>query len=74
MGCHVLLQGNLPNPGIELGSPALQANSLLSEPPSQEYPLEEGMTPHPSILAWRIPGVEEPGGLQSIGSQRVRHY
>ena len=74
VGCHVLLQGNLPNPGIELGSPALQANSLLSEPPSQGYPLEEGMTPHPSILAWRIPGVEKPGELQSIGSQRVRHY
>ena len=36
-------------------------------------PLEEGMTTHSSILAWRIPWTEEPGGLQSIGSQRVRH-
>ena len=36
-------------------------------------PLEEGMTTHSSILAWRIPGVEEPGGLQSKGSQRVGH-
>ena len=35
--------------------------------------LEEGMATHFSILAWRIPWTEEPGGLQSIGSQRVRH-
>ena len=34
---------------------------------------EEGMATHSSILAWRIPWTEEPGGLQSIGSQRVRH-
>ena len=32
-----------------------------------------GMATHSSILAWRIPWTEEPGGLQSIGSQRVRH-
>ena len=35
-------------------------------------PLKEGTSIHPSGLAWRIPGTEEPGGLQSIGSQRVR--
>ena len=34
---------------------------------------EEGMATHSSILAWRIPWTEEPGGLQSIGSQRVGH-
>ena len=39
----------------------------------QEDPLEEGMATHSSILAWRIPWTEEPGGLQSMGSQRVRH-
>ena len=38
-----------------------------------EDPLEEGMTIHSSILAWRIPQTEEPGGLQSTGLQRVRH-
>ena len=38
-----------------------------------EDPLEEEMTTHSSILAWRIPWTEEPGGLQSMGSQRVRH-
>ena len=37
-----------------------------------EDPLEEGMATHSSILAWRIPWTEEPGGLQSIGVQRVR--
>ena len=36
-------------------------------------PLEEGMATHCSILAWRIPWTEEPGGLQSMGSQRVGH-
>ena len=34
---------------------------------------EEGTATHSSILAWRIPWTEEPGGLQPIGSQRVRH-
>ena len=36
-------------------------------------PLEEGMATHSSILAWRIPWTEEPGGLQSMGLLRVRH-
>ena len=35
----------------------------------QEDPLEKGMATHSSILAWRIPGTEEPGRLQSMGSQ-----
>ena len=39
----------------------------------QEDILEKGMTTHSSILAWRIPWTEEPGGLSSSGSQRVRH-
>ena len=39
----------------------------------QEDPLEKGMATHSSILAWRIPWTEEPGGLQSIRSQRVGH-
>ena len=37
----------------------------------QDDPLEGGMASHPSILVWRIPRTEEPGGLQSMGSQRV---
>ena len=38
----------------------------------QEDPLKKEMATHSSILAWRIPRVEEPGGLQSIGSHRLR--
>ena len=38
-----------------------------------EDPMEKGMTNHSSILAWRIPWTEQPGVLESMGSQRVRH-
>ena len=38
-----------------------------------EDPVEKGMATHSSSLAWCIPWAEEPGGLQSMGSQRVRH-
>ena len=41
--------------------------------PGWEDPLEEEMAKHFSILAWRIPWTEEPDGLQSPGSQKVRH-
>ena len=47
----------------------LQVQSL-----GQEDPLEESMAIHSSILAWEIPGTEEPGRLQSMGLQRVGHY
>ena len=40
---------------------------------SQEDSLEKEMATHSSILAWKIPWTEEPGGLQSMGSQRVGH-
>ena len=39
----------------------------------REDPLEKEMAPHSSILAWKIPWTEEPGRLQSMGSQRVGH-
>ena len=39
--------------------------------PGREDPLEEGTATRSSVLAWRIPGTEEPGGLQSMGSQRL---
>ena len=42
-------------------------------PLNWEDPLEEGMATHSSILAWRIPWTDEPGGLRSTGSQRVGH-
>ena len=43
------------------------------QPLAQEHPLEEDMATHSSTLAWRIPWTEEPGGLQSMRLQRVRH-
>ena len=49
-------------------SPAMQDTWVQSL--GQEDPLEKGMTTYYSILAWRIPWTEEPGGLQSMGSQR----
>ena len=51
--------------------PAIGETRVLSL--GQEDPLEEGMATPSSILAWRIPWTEEPGGLQFIRSQRVRH-
>ena len=51
--------------------PAIQETRVRSL--DWEDPLEKGVTAHPSILAWRIPWTEEPGGLQSMGSQRVGH-
>ena len=41
--------------------------------PGWDDPLEKGMATHSSILAWRITRTEEPGGLQSMGSQRAGH-
>ena len=41
--------------------------------PGQEDPLEEGVAAHSSVLAWRTPWTEEPGGLQSMGLHRVGH-
>ena len=57
------------------GSPAPQAPGACwrGEFSRQEDPLKKGMATHSSILAWRIPRTEKPGGLQSMGSQRVRH-
>ena len=48
--------------------PAIQIRFL-----GWEDPLEKGMGTHSNILAWGIPWTEEPGGLQSMGSKRVRH-
>ena len=48
---------------------AMQENQVRSL--GQEAPLEKRMATHSSILAWRIPSTEEPGGLQSRGSERV---
>ena len=51
--------------------PAMQETQVRSL--GQEDPLKKEMATHSSILAWRILGTEEPGGLQSIGLQRIGH-
>ena len=75
-------------PGEEIGYPfqyfwaSLVAQMVKNLPAMQETwvrslgwedPVEQGMATHSSILAWRSPWTEEPGGLQSIGSQGVGH-
>ena len=52
--------------------PATQENWLRCL--GQEDPLKKGMATHSSVLAWRIPRIEEPGGLQSMGSPRIGHH
>ena len=51
--------------------PAVQETWIWSL--GQEDPLEKGMATHSSIIAWKIPWTEDPGGLQSVGSQKVWH-
>ena len=72
--------GSHPPPVVSMGFPG---GSAVKNPPAmqgtwvrsrgQEDPLKKGMAAHSSILAWRIPWTEEPGGLQSMESQRVGH-
>ena len=68
---HSSHPGKFPVAQLVQNLPAVQ------ETPAQflgwEDPLKEGIASHTSILARRIPWTEEPGGLQSMGSQRVRH-
>jgi len=79
--------GDPPNPGIELWFPALQADSLPTELQGKPvvlirlcqnhltsfHALEKEMAAYFSVLAWRIPGMGDPGGLPSMGSRRVGH-
>ena len=60
--------------GKECTQPAmLEIQETWVQSLAQEEPLEEGIATHSSILAWRLSWTEEPGGLQSIESQRIRH-
>ena len=68
------LQGYMwgfPDGSAAKNLPVLQETQVRSL--DQEDPLEEGMVTHSSLLAWRIPWTEEPGGLQSAGSPGVGH-
>ena len=67
---HVSRFGGFPGTQIVKNLAAMQETQVQYL--GQEDPLEKGMATHSSILAWRIPWTEEPGGPQSMGSQRVR--
>ena len=52
---------------------AQETQEMWAQSVGQEEPLEEGTATHSSVLAWRLPRTEEPGGLQSMGLQKVGH-
>ena len=54
-------------------NPPANAGETWVQSLGPEDPLKEGRATHSNVLAWRIPWTEEPGGLQSMGLQRVRH-
>ena len=65
-----MLQG-LPGGSVVNNPPANARDAGLSL--GQEDPLKKEVATHSSVLTWRIPGTEKPGGLPSVGSHRVRH-
>ena len=76
---HCSSLGSIPSQGIlsSLGLPGGWLRGAVQETQfrslCQEDLLEKKMATHSSILAWEIPWTKEPGGLQSMGSQRIRH-
>ena len=71
---HIILNSHIiwfPVAQMVKDLPAMQETRIQSL--GQEDTLEKGMATHPSILAWRIPETEGPGGLQSVALQKVRH-
>ena len=76
-GSHLTLRTEYSWLGISLVAQTVKNSPAKREtwvqPSGWEDPLEKGTATHSSILAWRIPWTEEPGRLQSMGLQRVRH-
>ena len=68
--CHLQILGF---PGGSAVKNPLPIQEIQVQSLGQEDPLEEEMATHSNILAWKIPRTEEPGGLQSMGSQKGRH-
>ena len=66
-----IIQEGFPDSSVVKNLPAMQETQVQSL--GLEDPREKGMAIHSSILAWEILWREEPGGLQSMGSQRVGH-
>ena len=73
--CHRLWRHQASQTALAVKNPSANAGDIETwvQSLSQEYPLKEDMATHSSILAWKIPWTEEPGRLQSMGSQEVRH-
>ena len=71
LSCEDTIVWGFPGDSVVKNLPAMQETQVQSL--GQEDPLEEGMATSSSVLAWRIPWTEEPGGLQSVGLQRVAH-
>ena len=71
MDCTINFIYSFPGGSVVKNRPAKQETGLLFLDP--EDLLEEGMATHSSMLAWRIPWIEESSGLRSMGLQRVRH-
>ena len=75
--CQLLIVSSLasylsfPGGSVAKNPPMIQQTQV--QPAGQEYPLEKGMATDCNTLTQEIPGTEEPGGLQSMGSQRVGH-
>ena len=69
---HRRQTGGLPG-GTSGKEPTYHCRRLGLDPWVGKIPMEEGMTTHSSILAWRIPWTEKPGRLQSMGLKRDRH-
>ena len=65
---RICLEHNFPGGSVHKNPPAMLETRVWSL--GLEDPLEKGMAAHSSILAWRIPWTEEPGGLQSMGLQK----
>ena len=69
------LYGGFPGSSVVKNLPAMQElQGTWVRSLGRKDLLEEDMAAHSSVLAWRTPWTEKPGGLQSIGSQRVRYY
>ena len=72
---EVALIRGFPGSLLVVKDPPINAGDIrdMGLIPGQEGPLEEEMATHSSVLAWRIPGMGEPGGLPSMGLHRVGH-
>ena len=69
--CYIIVLLGFPGDSVVKSLPANAEDTGLT--PGREDPPEEEMATHSSVLAGRIPGIEEPGGLLSMGSHRVGH-